>query len=173
MLTVHGNGFIQVPLAGGGRMHVWHPECPRQKVSTDIHDHRFSFTSTVIRGVLINTLFRTDPHASGRPWKVYAPGDGSTGQDHDSLFDTGCRLSCTWYSGKVISAGDTYKMEHRAFHQSVPKSERAVTVMFKTQVLPELGPSRVLVPEGQEPDNDFSREHDRDFLWRLVREALS
>jgi hypothetical protein len=36
---VHGNGFIQLDLPDGKRLHVWDEDIPRQKVNTSMHDH--------------------------------------------------------------------------------------------------------------------------------------
>ncbi len=174
MLTIHGNGFIQVPLSDAVRMHVWHPECPRQKIDTSVHDHRFSFTSTVIRGALENIRYcQVEPYPGVKQsWKVYTPGDVTAGQEPYSLYDTGHRVLCSKHPPYLVVAGETYSMDSQVFHRTVPRSEFVVTVMVKTRVLYQF-PSRVLVPEGVEPDNDFSREDDQAFLWTLVREALS
>ena len=45
-ITLHGLGFVQVQLEGNQRLHVWHPELPRQACFTHsaIHDQRFNFT---------------------------------------------------------------------------------------------------------------------------------
>jgi hypothetical protein len=55
-ISLHGLGFIQVVLGGSQRMHVWHPELPRRDcyAHSAVHNHRFSFTSRVLKGVQIN-----------------------------------------------------------------------------------------------------------------------
>lgn len=55
-ISLHGLGFIQVILQGNQRLHVWHPELPRRDCyeHSAIHNHRFSFTSRVLKGVQIN-----------------------------------------------------------------------------------------------------------------------
>ena len=58
-ITLHGLGFIQLQLEGGQRLHVWHPSLPRRKCYEEsfIHDHRFSFESTVLVGSLVNRVY--------------------------------------------------------------------------------------------------------------------
>ena len=55
-ISLHGLGFIQLVLGGNQRMHVWHPDLPRRNcyVYSAIHNHRFSFTSRVLKGVQVN-----------------------------------------------------------------------------------------------------------------------
>lgn len=55
-ISLHGLGFIQIILAGNQRMHVWHPDLPRRKCyeHSAIHNHRFSFTSRVLKGTQVN-----------------------------------------------------------------------------------------------------------------------
>ena len=55
-ISLHGLGFIQVVLGNNQRLHVWHPGLPRRNCykHSAIHNHRFSFTSRVLKGVQIN-----------------------------------------------------------------------------------------------------------------------
>ena len=55
-ISLHGLGFIQIVLGGNQRMHVWHPELPRRNCyeHSAIHNHRFGFTSRVLKGVQVN-----------------------------------------------------------------------------------------------------------------------
>lgn len=55
-ISLHGLGFIQLKLGGNQRMHVWHPDLPRRECFefSAIHNHRFSFTSKVLKGKQAN-----------------------------------------------------------------------------------------------------------------------
>lgn len=55
-ISLHGLGFIQLVLGGNQRMHVWHPDLPRRGCyeHSAVHNHRFSFTSRVLKGVQVN-----------------------------------------------------------------------------------------------------------------------
>lgn len=55
-ISLHGLGFIQLVLDGNQRMHVWHPDLPRRNCAehSAVHNHRFSFTSRVLKGVQVN-----------------------------------------------------------------------------------------------------------------------
>ncbi len=69
-ISLHGLGFIQLKLEGGQRMHVWHPDLPRRNCyeHSAVHNHRFTFTSRVMKGVQVNQ--RCD-------LEVVKPGTGS------------------------------------------------------------------------------------------------
>jgi hypothetical protein len=55
-ISLHGLGFIQLKLGGNQRMHVWHPDLPHRDCfeHSAIHNHRFSFTSRVLKGTQVN-----------------------------------------------------------------------------------------------------------------------
>lgn len=69
-ISLHGLGFIQLVLGANQRMHVWHPDLPRRDcfAHSAVHNHRFSFTSRVLKGVQINQ--RCD-------LEIVRPGSGS------------------------------------------------------------------------------------------------
>lgn len=55
-ISLHGLGFIQVVLNPKERLHVWHPDLPRRDcyAHSAVHNHRFSFTSRVLKGTQVN-----------------------------------------------------------------------------------------------------------------------
>jgi len=55
-ISLHGLGFIQIVLDGDQRLHVWHPELPRRDcyAHSAVHNHRFAFTSRVLKGEQVN-----------------------------------------------------------------------------------------------------------------------
>lgn len=55
-ISLHGLGFIQLKLDGNQRMHVWHPDLPRRSCYeySAVHNHRFGFTSRVLKGTQHN-----------------------------------------------------------------------------------------------------------------------
>lgn len=169
-IRVHGNGFLQLDVGEGERIHVFgHPRLPRQKVSTPIHNHRFGFESTVLRGVLVNLTwaFMTDKsHRATHQGYVVHP---RVGEDTELVpqGDTGIVMLLRH---EVIVQGKSYKMQPRQFHQSMA-DEPTVTHMVKTGAL-ELEPM-VLCRMGMQPDNTFNRyDLDEPALWRILEESM-
>lgn len=176
-IRLHGNGFVQLDLPDDQRVHVWGSEgligLPRQRVSTQIHDHRFSFTSRIVIGALENREYCVVFKPEG-VYQVYvvSPREradtelAATGKlcdvESDSEVEDGF---------PVYRPGCPYVMEVGNFHESVPH-ELSMTIMTKVCTYHAHRP-RVLVPVGQDPDNEFDRysavpEGD---LWLAVRLA--
>lgn len=174
---VHGNGFIQLDLTELSRLHIWgDPRIPRQKVATPIHDHVFSFESQIIVGRITNTVYELHYDRQGE-YRVYTP---QIREGEDTI------LMPTDTYGNV-SVAHVDKIEHGAFHncydmpkgwfhESVASDGPAATIITKSGPTQAQGAGvkpRVLVPVGQQPDNEFNRyDADEDLLWRVIEETL-
>lgn len=170
-IRVHGNGFLQLDLAPGERIHVFgHPQLPRQKVSTPIHNHRFGFRSKVLTGCLVNLTWaycfdRT--HRATHQGYTAKPND----REDTRLEPVGDSAMLMLLGHEVLLPGHEYEMKPRQFHQSLA-DEPTVTYMRKTEVV-ELEPT-VLCRLHMRPDNSFNRyDLDEPALWRILEESLS
>lgn len=160
-LSFHPNGFLQVDGGLNTRLHVWSGDVPRQKVPTLIHNHRFSFTSKVLHGTIINIRYRVHIDLERGAFTLYRPESGRyTERDgrYTQLVPTksGARVRAIVDSVEILKAGDEYKMEAGEYHESRPLG---LAVTWMTKVVPNvLATPFVLVPYGVEPDNEFQRE---------------
>jgi hypothetical protein len=174
---VHGNGFIQLDLTEETRLHIWgDPRIPRQKVSTQIHDHVFGFESTIIVGRLINVVYTAVPSKNGA-FSVYIP--EIRDREDTVLNDTMLRVDVApvhtdvvqWHNMRAL-----YTIRPFEFHESFAPDGPAATIITKdapTQAQGAEKAPRVLVPVGQEPDNEFNRyDADEDLLWKIIEETL-
>lgn len=151
---IHGNGFIQVDLDKTHRLHIWDHRIPRQEVSTQIHDHRFQFTSTVLVGRLVNVVYFPTTYPEFPEYKVYSP---VLRQGEDTvLVDTGDLIRVRPFNTYVNLPHQQYTMFPEQFHETM-YGELTVTLMEKTLITDHM--PRVLVPRGEQPDNDFNRYH--------------
>lgn len=165
---VHGNGFIQLDLPNGSRLHVWDDDIPRQSVNTSKHDHAFGFESRVICGTLINIEYEIRKSPTGF-YVVHIP-QRKEGTEDTKLVSTGERVVLRVVGHRKYSAGQSYKFKPLVFHDTWHNGTTA-TIMTKTTRL-DVEP-RVLVPLGQEPDNDFDRDaFDPNLLWPFIERAL-
>ena len=180
---VHENGFLQIDLDQRRRLHVWgHPEIPRQRTWHPIHDHVFSFTSTVIVGRVVNVVYRPKEHPVGRyeMWQAQPPRRVGSQDTKLALVPTkdpahGKRYDLVAEHVDVVHAGESYSMKRFDFHETVPV-EPSITVMEKDgNTLAERPTGHrpyVAVPVGVEPDNAFDRDsYSRDFLMRIFMEV--
>lgn len=171
---VHGNGFVQLDIGAGCRLHVWgHRGLPRQKVDTGIHDHTFDFISTCIVGRVVNVIYRVDPTPAleGQAWthKVYepVPRDGEDTELVPTIRE--CRPAV--FSTRLVSSIESYSHPALTFHETFSDRPSA-TIMQKGNKFPG-AKARVLVPIGFEPDNEFNRnDWPADRLWEIIHEVL-
>ena len=166
---VHGNGFLQLDLPDGRRLHVWDDMLPRQKVSSSIHDHAFGFKSTILCGNLTNVIYTLMPHPCG-DYDVLTP-QRREGTEDTKLAPTGERVVLREVYRYTYKKDWTYHMIPLVFHDTLYKGLTA-TIIEKT-VRMDVEP-RILIPHGESPDNEFDRtEFDPDDLWPFVKLAVT
>lgn len=134
-ISLHGLGFIQLLLGGDQRMHVWHPDLPRRDCyeHSAVHNHRFSFTSRVLKGIQVNQ--RCD-------LEVVKPGHGS----HQLISHNGPRsdkggresypvadVNITQRAIERYEPGEEYFMPALEYHHT-PCEGVVVTVLRKHEV---------------------------------------
>ncbi len=169
-IRLHGNGFIQLDIGpeddiSSERLHIWSDELPpAQRVRTAIHDHRFSFVSKVLLGTLVNLEYdfkasRTGEHALYTPNVKY--------RQDTTLVPTGSQGDFTLVREVQVNAGDEYKFQATAFHDTGWVGLMA-TYFHKTLTLENYAP-RVACLLPFNPDNDFDRYGTKVIdLWPFV-----
>lgn len=178
-IRVHGNGFIQMDLIGGMRLHVWHPDIPRQKVPTPIHNHRFSFTSRVVAGVIYHqeySVYALAPGYHHQPSEVYHRYTYDVGTPKVSALRRADTKTFGLLQGpsKDLRAGETYYFKAGAYHTTEPTVNGGIsaTIMWKTGTDEEVEPS-VMCQSDKEPDNEFLKfTHNEPWLIDLVKDVL-
>lgn len=177
-ITLHGLGFIQIKLPAQRRLHVWHPDLPRRACFawSAIHNHRFSFRSTVLVGVQVN-----------RRYDVIEVADASltlgAHVTHERISHDGPRSEkggrLSYVAGDAIARampeetylpGESYEMPVLQYHET-PNSGVVVTVMEK--LLEGTVHASTLIEPGQTFDQDFDRfQLPPERLWAFVVDAL-
>jgi hypothetical protein len=172
-ITLHGLGFIQVKLSDTRRMHVWHPDLPRRACfeHSAMHNHRFSFRSTVLVGTQVNRRFNV----------IEWQGNGVGAYDrvsHDGpRSEKGGRLSFVDGSATVSPLpdehyvpGQSYEMPILQYHET-PNSGVVVTLMEK--LVEGTVHASTLIKCGHTFDQDFDRfQLPPERLWEFVVDAL-
>ncbi|MFZ2995932.1 hypothetical protein [Sphingobium sp.] len=169
-ISLHGLGFIQVKLPAGRRLHVWHPDLPRRScyARSAIHNHRFSFRSTVLIGEQVNQRCIVVTRSDGSHDRISHDGPRS---------EKGGRLSCVadrvhvWRGQpEHYGAGDSYVMQALEYHET-PNSGVVVTIMEKLNE--GVIHASSLIENGHDFDQSFDRfQLSADALWAVVVEAL-
>lgn len=171
---VHGNGFLQLDLNedGSKRLHIWDDALPRQSTKSSIHDHVFELKSHIICGRLIHVEFQAETvlGKSSDLYNVYKA-ERVEGSNNTILGWTGQTVRLNETRRFLFTAGSTYNFPEYELHDSYHEGFTA-TIMKKIDAPGDYGRPRVLVPYGQEPDNDFDREgFDPEELWPFVKKA--
>lgn len=172
-ISLHGLGFIQVKLPANRRLHVWHPDLPRRACyeHSAVHNHRFSFRSTVLIGEQVN-----------RRWNVEIahPDDNAEHRliSHNGpRSDKGGRLSrevahCRLHRLGVehYREGESYVMPELAYHDT-PNNGIVVTLMEK--LTEGTVHASTVIHRCAKFDQDFDRfQLPPKRLWQFVVDAL-
>lgn len=129
-ISLHGLGFIQIVLPNAQRLHVWHPDLPRRDCfeHSAIHNHRFSFTSRILKGTQRNVRVDLELAKDGTHTIISHNGPRS---------DKGGRISypvatCNVYERdmEVYEPGQEYTMPELEYHYT-PVTGIVVTLMRK------------------------------------------
>jgi hypothetical protein len=169
---IHPNGYIQVDIDQVTRLHVWPPAPIQQHPSVSpIHNHSFSFTSTVIFGRLTDISYLVfDEEQARAQYRVYTT-------EQANAIDTrllGTPRYVTAIESRRIrhQAGETYSRSAREFHESSAGGLTA-TILTKTEMIGT--PPAILVPAFVAPDEEYRRDVERSFrpVIRDILEALS
>lgn len=170
-ISLHGLGFIQVKLGANQRLHVWHPDLPRRSCYewSAIHNHRFSFYSTVLVGQQVNRLYRVTLDHEGTHDLISH--DGPRSEKGGRLSYVADQVSVEAYDDDFYPAGSSYWMPELEYHET-PNTGIVVTLMRKDREGTVHASS--LIRRGREFDQSFDRfQLPPERLWSFVVHALA
>lgn len=136
-ISLHGLGFIQLVLPEKKRLHVWHPDLPRRKCyeHSAIHNHRFSFDSTVLIGVQKNARVEIELARDGTHDVVSHNGPRSPLGGRESYAVATCNV--IEQPVETYEAGRAYRMYIHEYHHT-PNDGVVVTLMEKGRLESEV-----------------------------------
>lgn len=131
-ISLHGLGFIQLTLPGNQRLHVWHPELPRRKCFdfSAIHNHRFSFTSRILKGIQRNVRIDIELAKEGSHQVISHNGPRSGKGGRISYPVAECNIYRRDH--EEYKPGETYHMPAYEYHYT-PCEGIVVTLMQKLE----------------------------------------
>ncbi len=178
-ISLHGLGFLQIKLDSNAkqRLHVWHPDLPRRRCfeQSQIHDHRFGFTSRVLVGGILNDTYGGFNLPADHPDATHIAywHEGPRSEHGNRPWHEGGPIMAGCIAQEIVQAGESYHMLPYVFHTSRPMGDRcAVTLMTVTK---DRGPTgaRSLCEVNVVPDMDFDRfQLSTDTMWGIFQEAL-
>jgi hypothetical protein len=171
-ISLHGLGFMQIVLQGNYRLHIWHPSLPRRECFdlSAIHNHRFSFRSTVLVGTQVNQRFNVIEHQDDIGEYVRISHDGArTGFGNRESFVEGS-ADISPMPIECYEVGQSYEMPIGQYHET-PNHGVVVTLMEKLSITEVHASS--LLKRGGRYDQNFDRFAIPAFkLWQLAGEAV-
>lgn len=171
-ISLHGSGFLQLILPNSRRIHIWHPDLPRRKCfeHSAIHNHRFNFTSQVLKGVQRNVRVDLELVKEGEGSHVVISHNGPRGLG-------GGRLSypvaeCNVYPriSEEYLPGDGYYMPKYEYHHT-PCEGIVMTLMHKYGE--DVIHATSVCKKGVEYHHGFDRQQmSIDDMYDIVLEAI-
>lgn len=131
-ISLHGLGFIQVVLKGNQRLHVWHPDLPRRDCyeHSAIHNHRFGFSSRVLKGVQKNVRVDIELARDGTHTVISHNGPRGAQGSRESYPVAECNVH--EHGVEAYGPGEEYHMPVHQYHHT-PNSGIVVTLMHKQE----------------------------------------
>lgn len=162
-----GLGFVQLKLNDEERLHFWHPDLCPDVSEEEVHDHRYTFNSDILKGSLTHYIFDWEPATMAKPGTyemVYvsceegkpAPERKQYGHLHEVGF-------------QELVAGSSYTFLQGRFHRT-GIYEPTVTYLCREETETEY--ARVIRPIGAPAVCPFSNPKPTEEVWDIIRETL-
>ena len=160
-----GLGFIQLKIDLEFRLHVYHPDLPAF-IDKEPHDHRYHFTSKVLKGTMENILYEIINDSNGEYMVEY-----ETCNTDIKLEDSVVIPNCDIKEVKRFKTevGESYHIAKNDFHLIRP-TYPCVTLLQRGQI--ETKYAKVIRKISDEKLCPFSLEINKDELWQLVEDGI-
>jgi hypothetical protein len=161
MIHYFGLGFVQLKLDNSTRMHFYSPELTPLVPEEEVHNHRYNFSSLVLKGEFKQELFEVvagDTHV--REQETCKADVKATGEP------VPCALKQV--TSHIYGEGSRYWISHEAFHRV--GAETAVTLVTRSPYEKEL--AEVVRRKDAPKVCPFSQRVEDDKLWDIVERML-
>lgn len=162
MIHYFGLGFIQVKLTDRMRMHFYTKELPAIISKEEIHNHRYGFSSKILKGTLKQEAFSTC-YGNDYIWEQESCQEGVICETPPIPCSIFCRETC------VYKAGESYYIDHETFHRV--ESDYAITFITRGDYQKKF--AEVIRPVGATKICPFSQKVDEIKLWEIVEKMLN
>jgi len=159
-----GLGFIQLKLNSVERMHFWHPSLTPDVTEEEIHDHRYNFTSTILKGEMHHETWNFIPSAFGSWVMCEVSCDPAEPVVDPRQITGGAVLTGTYW----FREGSRYMFPKGEFHRT--KTEQCVSLLRREE--PEAPFARVIRRKHDPEICPFSNPKDPEYLWGVIAELL-
>ena len=160
-----GLGFIQIKLGLEDRVHIYCPEAGLTTQEEEIHNHRYNFESSVLKGKLTNKIYEIKNSSSGSYRLVNEACNPDLPKDESFILVEEPIL----ISSFTTTPGEKYFLHKDTFHR-VQAEVGTITSLKRGPV--EKSQAQVIAPQGLTLTCPFSLNLPEDQLWEIVRSYL-
>lgn len=157
-----GLGFIQVVLNKYERVHFYTDELPT--TNEDIHNHRYNFTSTILKGSFRNHKYKL---VSG---DTHILKNESCNLEKELENNVSIPVSIELIELKEYNQGESYDMFFNELH-AVEYTDNTITYLKRTDIITDY--AQVLYKKDSEEVCPFSNKVETDKLWELIELILT
>lgn len=158
-----GLGFIQIKIDDVHRVHVYTDKLPMTQTEEEIHNHRYGFTSLILKGTLQQWTYEVTPFETG---DYFITKETCNPRNKKEFPKTNCDVEVSQF--QIFSAGSAYHVRSNVFHRVMSKD--AITLLIREPY--EKDEADVIYPKVLTPVCPFSIKVEKDELWKIVEESL-
>jgi hypothetical protein len=161
-----GLGFIQLKLNAVERLHFYHPDVMPILDQEEIHDHRYDFSSTVIKGALMNTLY-TYESVCFAEYGLYEVSCKKDDVGKEPAFLGECMIHRL--ADFTVETGQTYNLTRDVFHR-IEYPVPTITFLRREHIFKEN--ARIIKAIDAPSVCPFSKVMDEDEIWEVIEKII-
>jgi hypothetical protein len=161
-----GLGFIQLKLNKYERIHFYHPELMPILDDEEIHDHRYTFRSRILKGSLTNEIFVYDSmlFTDLGLFEVSCSMEDA-GKPPHFLKEVDISMVCSF----SLTEGSEYALSADAFHR-IKYHEPTITYLTRGEIIKDY--ARIIKPVVAPDVCPFSKKMDEAELWDIIEKII-
>lgn len=159
-----GLGFIQVKVGERDRYHFYSRELTALVPPEEIHDHRYEFMSTVLKGIFSQEIYSVTPDPKSKYELRYVSCEPDVVAPTERTKVLPELLSKTHFN-----RGSQYTLMPSAFHRVIPCTDNTITLLQRETKTKKF--ARV-VSSTKEEVCPFSKVIPDDELWAMVQKII-
>jgi hypothetical protein len=164
MIHYFGLGFIQLKLNDRERLHFYTDKIGKTVEEEELHNHRYNFVSTVIRGSFMQQIYEIDFQSNCSPYILTQ--ETCKSDDKREFPKTECNISHV-FTGQYFTK-DSYYINHNTFHKVI--STNAITHVKRSEYKKEF--ADVVYKKGKSIVCPFSVKMTDEELFDIIHDIL-
>ena len=161
-----GLGFIQLKLNAVERLHFYHPDLMPILDQEEIHDHRYDFSSMVLKGALMNTLYTYDKVCFAE-YGLYEVSCKKDDAGKEPAFLGECMIHRL--ANFTVETGQTYNLTRDVFHR-IEYPVPTVTFLRREHIFKDY--ARIIKEIDAPSVCPFSKVMDEEEIWETIEKII-